>query len=313
MPKREGYRGLGNLFDEAAPEEKNGVTMLKLADVEPKKDQPRKQFEAEPLSQLAESIAQHGVLQPIIVRPATQGMYEIIAGERRWRASRLAGLSEIPAIVMEADELKAAQVALIENIQRENLNPFEEAGAYDELMRTYGMSQEEVAAKLGKSRSAVANAVRLLDLPDEVSELIRAGKLSAGHGRTLLGLKNRDVMLPLANKIIKRNLSVRETEAAVKRENRQLAQGDDSPVIEGVTVNYIEELERRVTSITGKRVRIISGKGRHVVQIEYADNGDLEELLERICGAKITEYSKNTKSTGSRRSRYLKGQNNDRH
>ncbi len=289
MPKREGYRGLGNLFDEAAPEEKNGVTMLKLADVEPKKDQPRKQFEAEPLSQLAESIAQHGVLQPIIVRPATQGMYEIIAGERRWRASRLAGLSEIPAIVMEADELKAAQVALIENIQRENLNPFEEAGAYDELMRTYGMSQEEVAAKLGKSRSAVANAVRLLDLPDEVSELIRAGKLSAGHGRTLLGLKNRDVMLPLANKIIKRNLSVRETEAAVKRENRQLAQGDDSPVIEGVTVNYIEELERRVTSITGKRVRIISGKGRHVVQIEYADNGDLEELLERICGAKITE------------------------
>ena len=289
MPKREGYRGLGNLFDEAAPEEKNGVTMLKLADVEPKKDQPRKQFEAEPLSQLAESIAQHGVLQPIIVRPATQGMYEIIAGERRWRASRLAGLSEIPAIVMEADELKAAQVALIENIQRENLNPFEEAGAYDELMRTYGMSQEEVAAKLGKSRSAVANAVRLLDLPDEVSELIRAGKLSAGHGRTLLGLKNRDVMLPLANKIRKRNLSVRETEAAVKRENRQLAQGDDSPVIEGVTVNYIEELERRVTSITGKRVRIISGKGRHVVQIEYADNGDLEELLERICGAKITE------------------------
>lgn len=289
MPKREGYRGLGNLFDEAAPEEKNGVTMLKLADVEPKKDQPRKQFEAEPLSQLAESIAQHGVLQPIIVRPATQEMYEIIAGERRWRASRLAGLSEIPAIVMEADELKAAQVALIENIQRENLNPFEEAGAYDELMRTYGMSQEEVAAKLGKSRSAVANAVRLLDLPDEVSELIRAGKLSAGHGRTLLGLKNRDVMLPLANKIIKRNLSVRETEAAVKRENRQLAQGDDSPVIEGVTVNYIEELERRVTSITGKRVRIISGKGRHVVQIEYADNGDLEELLERICGAKITE------------------------
>ena len=289
MPKREGYRGLGNLFDEAAPEEKNGVTMLKLADVEPKKDQPRKQFEAEPLSQLAESIAQHGVLQPIIVRPATQGMYEIIAGERRWRASRLAGLSEIPAIVMEADELKAAQVALIENIQRENLNPFEEAGAYDELMRTYGMSQEEVAAKLGKSRSAVANAVRLLDLPDEVSELIRAGKLSAGHGRTLLGLKNRDVMLPLANKIIKRNLSVRETEAAVKRENRQLAQGDDSPVIEGVTVNYIEELERRVTSITGKRVRILSGKGRHVVQIEYADNGDLEELLERICGAKITE------------------------
>ena len=289
MPKKQGYRGLGNIFEDTAPEEKNGVTMLRLADVEPKKDQPRKQFETEPLSQLAESIALHGVLQPIIVRPSGQGTYEIIAGERRWRASRLAGLSEIPAIVMEADELKAAQVALIENIQRENLNPFEEAGAYAELMRTYGMSQEEVAAKLGKSRSAVANAVRLLDLPDEVSELIRAGKLSAGHGRTLLGLKNRDVMLPLANKIIRRNLSVRETEAAVKRENRQLAQTDDTPAIESVTVNYIEELERRVTSITGKRVRIISGKGRRVVQIEYADNGDLEELLGRICGTKITE------------------------
>lgn len=289
MPKKQGYRGLGNIFEDTAPEEKNGVTMLRLADVEPKKDQPRKQFETEPLSQLAESIALHGVLQPIIVRPSGQGTYEIIAGERRWRASRLAGLSEIPAIVMEADELKAAQVALIENIQRENLNPFEEAGAYAELMRTYGMSQEEVAAKLGKSRSAVANAVRLLDLPEEVSELIRAGKLSAGHGRTLLGLKNRDVMLPLANKIIRRNLSVRETEAAVKRENRQLAQADDTPAIESVTVNYIEELERRVTSITGKRVRIISGKGRRVVQIEYADNGDLEELLGRICGTKITE------------------------
>lgn len=288
MPKKGTYRGLDTLFETSAPEEKGGVTMIRLADIAPKKDQPRKQFESEPLSQLAESIALHGVLQPIIVRPLPTGTYEIIAGERRWRASRLAGLGEIPAIVMEADELKAAQVALIENIQRENLNPFEEANAYAELMRTYGMSQEEVAVKLGKSRSAVANVVRLLDLPEEVAALIRQGKLSAGHGRTLLGLKDRDVMLPLANKIVKRNLSVRETEAAVKRENKLLADTDDKPIT-GVSVNYAEELERRVTAITGKQIRIISGKGRRVVQIEYADNAELEELLERICGTKITE------------------------
>ena len=288
MPKRQGLgRGLDNIFEDNAAEEKNGVVMLRIAEVEPKKDQPRKQFESEALSQLADSISVHGVLQPIIVRPSGLGTYEIIAGERRWRASRLAGLSEIPALIMEADELKAAQVALIENIQREDLNPFEEAAAYAELMRTHGMSQEEVATRLGKSRSAVANAVRLLDLPEEVAELIRSGKLSAGHGRTLLGLRDRSVMLPLANKIIKRNLSVRETEAAVKRENRALSGKSEEHSDDAVTVNYAAELESRVSSATGRRVRILSGKSRKVVQIEYSDNEDLEELIAKLCGGAV--------------------------
>ena len=288
MPKRQGLgRGLDNIFEDNAAEEKNGVVMLRISEVEPKKDQPRKQFESEALSQLADSISVHGVLQPIIVRPSGLGTYEIIAGERRWRASRLAGLTEIPALIMEADELKAAQVALIENIQREDLNPFEEAAAYAELMRTHGMSQEEVAVRLGKSRSAVANAVRLLDLPEDVAELIRSGKLSAGHGRTLLGLRDRSVMLPLANKIIKRNLSVRETEAAVKRENRAFSGKSEERADDAVTVNYAAELESRVSSATGRRVRILSGKSRKVVQIEYSDNEDLEELLAKLCGGAV--------------------------
>lgn len=288
MARKQGLgRGLDNIFEENSTEEKGGVITLRISDVEPRRDQPRKIFDKEALAQLTDSISVHGVLQPIIVRPAELGMYEIIAGERRWRAARQAGLSEIPVLIMDADELKAAQIALIENIQRENLNPFEEAAAYAELIRTHGMSQEEVAAKLGKSRPAVSNAIRLLDLPEEVAELIQNGQLSAGHGRTLLGLKDRAAMLPLANKIIKRNLSVRETEAAVKRENKaieaEMVGSKDDPV----TVNYVAELEGKVASVIGRKVNIVATKNRKSVQIEYTDNEDLEELITLICGGKI--------------------------
>ena len=169
MAKTSGLgRGLENIFSENAIEENNEITKLKISRIEPRADQPRREFDNESLAQLADSISAHGVLQPLIVREAENGFYEIIAGERRWRASKLAGLDEVPVIVVEADELKAAQLALIENIQREDLNPIEEAMAYAELIRTYGMKQEDAARQLGKSRSAVANAVRLLDLPDDV-------------------------------------------------------------------------------------------------------------------------------------------------
>lgn len=288
MPRKQGLgKGLDNIFEENTAEEKNGVVSLRISDVEPRGDQPRKVFDKEALAQLTDSISVHGVLQPIIVRPAELGMYEIIAGERRWRAARQAGLSEIPAMIMDADELKTAQIALIENIQRENLNPFEEAAAYAELIKIHGMSQEEVATKLGKSRPAVSNAIRLLDLPEDVAELIQSGQLSAGHGRTLLGLRDRSAMLPLANKIIKRNLSVRETEAAVKRENKALEGFSKKISDDTVAVNYAAELENKVASVTGRKVSIIATKHRKAIQIEYTDNEDLEELLALICGGKI--------------------------
>ena len=186
MARKQGLgRGLNNIFEENDVEKKSGVTMLRIHDVEPRQDQPRKQFDQAALDELTSSVTIHGVLQPILVRPGSLGMYEIIAGERRWRAAKQAGLTEIPALVMEADDLKAAEVALIENIQREALDPFEEAAAYVELMRTHGMTQEEVADKLGKRRPTVTNSIRLLELPQEIVAYIREGKMSASHGKRM--------------------------------------------------------------------------------------------------------------------------------
>lgn len=290
MAKTSGLgRGLENIFSDNAIEENNEITKLKISHIEPRADQPRREFDNESLAQLADSISAHGVLQPLIVREAENGFYEIIAGERRWRASKLAGLDEVPVIVVEADELKAAQLALIENIQREDLNPIEEAMAYAELIRTYGMKQEDAARQLGKSRSAVANAVRLLDLPDDVLELIKSGKLSAGHGRTLLGLNDKSKMLPLAEKIVKRNLSVREAEASVKRENRSSSSKVPNDMPYSITVDYLADLEHRAMTASGRRIKIRSNGHRRHVEIDYSDNDDLEQLLSRICGTSLSE------------------------
>ncbi len=280
-------RGLENIFGDNSTEEKNGVMTLRLTEVEPRADQPRKQFDREALAELADSISVHGVLQPILVREGNLGMYEIIAGERRWRAAKQAGLTEIPALIIEADELKAAEVALIENIQREDLDPFEEAAAYVELMQTHGMTQEEVAAKLGKRRSTVTNTIRLLDLPEEVVALIRDGSLSTSHGKTLLGLNNPAAMLPLAQKIVKRKLSVRETEAAVKRENKASANIMSHPIEPGVAVDYLGELERQILNIGGYKTHIASKGSRKVIQIEFASNEELEEIVSKLCGGKL--------------------------
>ena len=208
------------LEDNSLDAKASAAEMIRISDIAPR-EQPRKTFEREALETLAESIANYGVLQPILVRESAtvEGMYEIIAGERRWRAARMAGLSEIPAVVFSGDDLKAAQVALIENIQREDLNPVEEAMGYDSLIERFGLTQDEVAKQVGKSRSAVANMLRLLALPDEVLELLKDGELSMGHARTLLGLNNEEDMLPLAQRTIENGLSVREVEAAVKRIN----------------------------------------------------------------------------------------------
>ncbi len=284
-------RGLDAIFDDNAFEDvaADGVKTLRISSIDPKADQPRKNFEPEALAQLADSIAANGVLQPILVRQAGE-RYEIIAGERRFRGAKLAGLSEIPALVLEADDLAAARYALIENLQREDLNPYEEAVAYHRLMDEYGLSQEEIAGQLGKSRPAIANALRLLELPEEVVKLLVDGVLTAGHGRTLLGLKDKSQIVPLANRCVSRNLSVREMEQVVKQANRvyaaeQAAREEVPNPEETVKVDYFASLEHRFTSVTGRQCRITETRNKKIFQVEYRDNEDLEELLRHLAGS----------------------------
>ena len=290
MGKMKGLgRGLDSIFVDNAVEEEtgSGVRTLRMAEIDPKADQPRKNFDAEALSQLADSIAANGILQPILVRE-TGERYEIIAGERRFRASRLAGLSEIPALVLEADDEAAAKYALIENLQREDLNPYEEAAAIRKLMDEYGLSQEQVAGSIGRSRSAVANALRLLDLPEDAVKLVTDGTLSAGHARTLLGLLDKGQIGDVARKCVQSALSVRELESLVKKLNRLYTQQrdaieDDAGAGE-VVVDYFASLENRFTSATGRRVKITETRNKKVLQLEYRDNEDLEELLRSLAG-----------------------------
>lgn len=276
-------RGLDAIFNDnsISDETASGVTKIRISQIEPKKDQPRKLFDNEALAQLADSIAANGVLQPILVRESNNGMYSIIAGERRWRASKLAGQTEIPAIIMDADEFTAAKIAMIENLQRENLNPCEEARGYAELMSAYSLTQEEIAEQIGKSRSAIANSMRLLDLPEEIMDMLATGTLSAGHGRTLLGLKDKSKMIPLAERTAARNLSVRELEATVKKMNREAPEEKKDNLNK---VDYIADLESKVTSIIGRRCKITSTPRSKFIQIEFVNNDDLEDILKRVCG-----------------------------
>lgn len=296
MKKRLG-KGLESIFadnyvEPSASSQESGIQTLRISEIEPKSDQPRKYFDTESLTQLSESIAQHGLIQPIVVRESGGGFYQIIAGERRWRAAKMAGLTEIPAIIMQADALKAAELAIIENVQREDLNPYEEADAYATLMDKFDLTQEEVASRVGKSRSAVANAMRLLDLPDEVIEMLKTGDISAGHARALLGLKNKDDIVDTANKILIRSLSVRDTEDLVKKLNKiyeQGLKGEEISEEDELKVDYAKELEKKAMSLTGKRIKIVTKGKYRSVNIEYVDNEDLEELLIKICGKKILE------------------------
>ena len=285
-------RGLGksifDTFDDNLIESKKGAgEMLKISSVEPRRDQPRKTFERESLEALAESVQKYGVLQPIIVRESAllEGNYEIIAGERRWRASKMAGLSEIPAVILDGDDLKAAQIAVIENVQREDLNPVEEAFAYDALIERFGLTQEQVAKQVGKSRSAITNCLRLLDLPDEVLDLLKRGELSAGHARALLGLDNEDQMAPLAMKIVEKGLSVRDVERTVRLMNYTPAEVDTAEQNEAKQRKaYMHDLEHRAVSILGRRVKILKTAKKKVVELAYSDDDDLAELLKSICG-----------------------------
>ncbi len=289
MAKKPG--GLGRDFyailDDNITDMKEGAaTTLRIAEVEPRSDQPRKQFDKEALEALADSIASYGVLQPILVRQNAnfEGSFEIIAGERRWRAAKMAGLTEIPAIVLDGDDLKAAQIAVIENVQREDLNVVEEAFAYKALIDQFDLTQDQVAKQVGKSRPAIANLLRLLELPDEVLEQLKAGDLTAGHARALLGLIDPEKIVPLANRIILKNLSVRETEVLVKREN--IAPTPELPDIDGKPQNraYMMDLERRTRETLGRKVKITQNDKKKSIELYYEDDADMEALLLALCG-----------------------------
>lgn len=282
-------RGLDSIFfDNAESENKRQGNTLRLADIRPRADQPRKTFDQEALEQLARSIAEHGLIQPIVVRKTIGDFYEIIAGERRWRASKLAGLEEVPVIILDSDDLKTAEISLIENIQREDLNAIEEALAYRTLIETYALTQENVAQRVGKSRTAVTNSLRLLDLPDSVASLVAEGRLSAGHARALLGLDNKDLISEIALQIVETQLSVRDTEDLVRRINKPkvaktpvITEKDDSEP------DYLAILEKKVRQSIGRRVKIVSGKRSKKLEIEFSDDRDLENLLVSLCGKEI--------------------------
>lgn len=281
-------RGLDAIFlDNSLDTSKGGntITAIKLSLIDPNKNQPRKSFEKELLEELASSIRENGVLQPILVREYEGGRYQIIAGERRFRASKLAELDEIPAIILDIDNKKTAEISLIENIQREDLSPIEEAFALKALAEEYNMTQEQLSERVGKSRSAIANSIRLLDLPSDVLELVAAKKISAAHGRTLLGLKDRTAMSALAARVMEFDLSVRQLEEEVRRANKPVKLTLTPPEDEELPiVDYFRELEVKMERVLGRRVKIEEKGRKKSVTLFYHDNEDLDELLESILG-----------------------------
>jgi len=285
-------RGLDAIFLDNTAEETGANTMLRVSEIEPRPGQPRKNFDQEALNQLADSISVNGLIQPIVVRPTAMGTYQIIAGERRWRAAKMAALTEVPAVIMDVEDAQVAALALIENIQREDLNAIEEADAFRSLIEEYGLTQEELSRRVGKSRSAIANALRLFDLPGEIQRMVVDGQLTAGHARTLLGLKREEDMLRLAEQIIQRGMSVRAAEEAVKALNQRAAQEETAEEAEpAVEVDYSAILADRISGTLGRKVRISdkNPKKPHTITIEYTDNDDLENLVRLLCGNEIFE------------------------
>lgn len=279
-------RGLGALLGEAALEpEQEGVSKLPLAKIQPNPSQPRKLFDQEALETLADSIRQHGLIQPIAVRRTASGYYQIISGERRWRAARLAELDEVPAVVIDADDRKCVELALIENLQREDLNAMEEAQGYLTLMQDYGMTQELVSKQVGKSRSAVANAIRLLSLPEDLKVLVEEDKLTAGHARAVLSVPNEDDRYALADKIIADSLSVRQAEELAKK----LAAKAEEPELvntakqaDPLEVEYAAIAARELGDHLGRKVKIVSGKRKGRLELEYYGVDDLNDLLDAL-------------------------------
>ncbi len=272
-------RGLDALMMESSTEDGGKTVTLRLLDVSPNPEQPRRQFEDEALGELAASIEKHGILQPLLVRPMPDGSYQIVAGERRWRAARMAGLKEVPVVIRELTDRETAELALIENLQREDLNPMEEAKGYQYLMEQYDLTQEQVASAVDKSRPAVANALRLLKLPDAAMSLVESGKLSAGHARALLPVEDEKQLLALANECIERDLSVRATEALVKSLKSGPKTERETPVFRS---SFEEETALALAEHMGRRVKVKKGKKGGVLQIEYFNEDDLRSLAKAL-------------------------------
>lgn len=274
--------GLDVLFGESIEEEKppEGVSKLPIAKVEPRDNQPRSVFDEEALAELAESIREYGVIQPVTVRQLPSGYYQLIAGERRWRAARLAGLTEIPAQIIEADDRLTTELALVENLQREDLNPVEEAQGYRTLMEEYGLTQDEAAQRVGKSRPAVANALRLLSLAPEVLQFVEQGLLSAGHARALVPIKPEELQIDAARQVIKNGLSVRRTEELSKRLSRPPKPAPEG----GIRVDYAAEVTRRLERALGRRVLLTETGKKGRIVLEYYGADDRERLIEALEG-----------------------------
>ena len=274
-------KGLGALMGDLtmeAPASRSPYQMLPIHKVEPNPNQPRQDFDPEELQALADSIANHGVVQPLTVREVTNGYYQIIAGERRWRAARMAELREIPAVIIEADDRKVMELALIENLQRQDLNPVEEALGYQTLMQEYGLTQEDTAKQVGKSRPAVANALRLLNLSDKILEMIRKGELTAGHARAILSLKTQKMQEQAAQKIAALGLSVRQAELLCKNMSKEPV-----PVKEPtLAVDYVAECEKSLSKHLGRGVKIVNGKRKGRFELEFYGQDDLQILLDAL-------------------------------
>ena len=282
-------RGLGALLgDDVMKTESSGSLSLPISQVETCSSQPRKRFDDESLQELADSISQHGIIQPLTVRKLSSGYYQIIAGERRWRAARLAGLQEIPVIVIEADDRKAAELAMIENLQREDLNPMEEAAGFQSLIESYHMTQEEAAQRVGKSRSAVTNALRLLGLTPSVRKLVEEGKLSAGHARALVPL-SPSLQESAANAIVSGGLSVRQTEALVKRLS---AEKKEAQVKDPDEVDYLAEAQNELKARLCRGVKIVPGHKKGRIELEYYGVDDLNDLLDALAVIKVSQLKK---------------------
>lgn len=273
-------KGLNAIFTENNSEQDSGQVMLNISEIEPNRDQPRKEFDEQSLSELAESISRHGLLQPLLVRPLTLGGYEIVAGERRYRACRMAGLTEIPVIIRELGEAEVMELALIENLQREDLTPLEEAQGYSVLINEHGFTQDEVAQSVGKSRPAVANSLRLLKLPDSVAEFLKDGSISAGHARALLSLDDEEQMLEICELIKKKDLSVREVEKLCKQAQKV---PKEKPETEKKP-SYYTMVELALGESLGRKISITKSKGKQggVLQIEFYSDEELTELSNKL-------------------------------
>lgn len=271
--------GLDSLFSDNTSEVQVKKT-LRTSEIEPNREQPRKNFSDDAIASLAESIREHGMLQPILVRPLSAGGYQIVAGERRWRAARMLGLDEVPVSIRELSDTQAMQIAVIENLQRENLNPVEEAGGYNELIEKYGMTQEKVAQMVGRSRSAVANAVRILSLPEAVIKMIEDGRLSMGHAKALLGFDDRDFLLAVAEKACDGGMTVRQVEKILQQKSG--TEPVKSP--ERYIDNYFVEMELSLKERLGRKVKVDYGKNKGTLVLEFYDKDDLKEIAQKLAG-----------------------------